>query len=176
MTETTTIREWGHLPIGEVGVSEHTARRLCVLSELATRRLRVPQPVLTRTAGATLQAGQVVGLLAVPGARVEILPKIDGPDGAVRRSLVHMLSIANRLPVADSEMARLATQGETLLEFLIGVFADRLIAAVRRGLPHRYRERQDDLVLLRGKLDIRRQISRHIASTSSVFNYGIQMT
>ena len=101
-------------------------------------------------------------MLDVPGASVEILPKIDCPNGAVRRALVHMLSVAHGLPVADSEMARLATQGETLLEFLVGVFADRLLAAVRRGLPHRYRRRQDDLLLFRGKLDIPRQISRHI--------------
>ena len=163
MTETATIREWGHLAIGEGGLSEQTARRLCLLSERETRRLRVPQPVLSRTARPSLQAGQVVGVLAVPGASVEILPKIDCPDGAVRRALVHMLLVANRLPVVDSELARLATQGETLLEFLVGVFADRLLTAVRRGLPHRYRQRQDDLLLLRGKLDIRRQISHHIA-------------
>ena len=162
MTETETVREWGHLPIGEGGVSELTARRLSLLSERATRRLRVPQPVLARTARPSLQAGQVVGVLAVPGASVEILPKIDRPDGAVRKALVHMLSVAYGLPVEDSEFARLATQDETLLEFLVGVFADRLLTAVRRGLPHRYRRQQDDLPLLRGKLDIRRQITRHL--------------
>ena len=162
MTETATVREWGHLPFGEGGVSEPTARRLLLLSERATRRLRVPQPVLARTARPSLQAGQVVGVLAVPGARVEILPKIDRPDGAVRKALVHMLSVAYGLPVADNELTRLASQDETLLEFLVGVFADRLLTAVRRGLPHRYRLQQDDLPLLRGKLDISRQIARHI--------------
>ena len=162
MTETVTLREWGHLAIGEGGVSEQTARRFSLLSERATRRLRVPQPVLARTARPSLQAGQVVGVLDVPGASVEILPKIDRPDGAVRKALVHMLSVANGLSIADGEMARLATQDETLLEFLVGVFTDRLLTAVRRGLPHRYRRRQDDLLLLRGKLDIPRQIARHI--------------
>lgn len=163
MTETATVREWGHLPIGEGGVSEPTARRLSLLSERATRELRVPQPILARTVRPSLQAGQVVGILAVPGASVEILPKIDQPDGAVRKALVHMLSVAYDLPVADNELTRLAAQDETLLEFLVGVFADRLLTAVRRGLPHRYRLRQDDLPLLRGKLDISRQIARHIA-------------
>lgn len=42
------------------------------------------------------------------------------------------------------------------------MFADRLLTAVRRGLPHRYRLRQDDLPLLRGKLDVSRQVARHI--------------
>ena len=163
MTETATIREWGHLPIGEGGISEPTARRLTLLSERAKRQLRVPQPVLARTPRPSLQASQVVGVVAVPGASVEILPKIDRPDGAVRKALVHMLSVAYGLPVADNEFTRLAAQDETLLEFLVGVFADRLLTAVRRGLPHRYRLRQDDLPLLRGKLDIRRQMVRHIA-------------
>ena len=162
MKETTTVREWGHLPIGEEGVSEPTARRLLLLSERATRQLRVPQPVLARTTRPSLRAGQVVGVVAVPGASVEILPKIDRPDGAVRKALVHMLSVAYGLPVADNELAPLAAQDETLLEFLVGVFADRLLTAVRRGLPHRYRLRQDDLPLLRGKLDISRQIARHL--------------
>jgi len=161
VTETSTIREWGHLPIGEGGVSESIARRLSTISERATRQLRVSQPVLARTTRPSLQAGQVVGVIAVPGAGVEILPKIDRPDGAVRKALVHMLSVAYGLPVADNELTRLATQDETLLEFLVGVFADRLLTAVRRGLPHRYRLQQDDLPLLRGKLDISRQIARH---------------
>ena len=161
MTETTTVREWGHLAIGEGGVSELIARRLSLFSERATRQLRVPQPVLVRTTRPSLQAGQVVGVLAVPGASVEILPKIDRPDGTVRKALVHMLSVAYGLRVADSEFALLATQERTLLEFLVGVFADRLLMAVRRGLRHRYRHQQDDLSLLRGKLDIRRQITRH---------------
>ena len=161
MKDAATVREWGHLPIGNDGVPIPAARQLLQLSERATRQLRVPQPVLARTARPSLQASQVVGVLAVPGANVEILPKIDGTNGAVREALVHMLSVAYDLPVADGEFARLADQNERLLEFLVGVFADRLLAAVRRGLPHRYRRRQDDFPLLRGKLDIRRQIARH---------------
>lgn len=162
MTDTRTLREWDHLPVGEPGVTEAIARRLLLLSEHATHRLRVPQPVLTRTARPSLRAGQVVGVLEVPGASVEILPKIDGPCGAVRKALVHMLAEIHDLPVADSELARLSVQNRSFLEILIAVFADRLLAAVRRGLPHRYRHRQDDLPLLRGKLDIRRQTARHL--------------
>ncbi|MCY4558077.1 MAG: hypothetical protein OXF79_17250 [Chloroflexi bacterium] len=162
MTETATVREWEHLPIGEDGVPEPAARLLLQLSARATRRLRIPQPVLARTARPSLQAGQVVGVLSTREATVEILPKIDRPDGAIRKALVHMLSVVYSLPIADGELTSLADQDATLLEFLVGVFADRLLTAVRRGLPHRYRSRQDDLPLLRGKLDIRRQVARHV--------------
>ena len=163
ISKATTIREWGHLSIGKDGVSPEAAGRLHKLAERERRRLRTPQPILTRTASSSLQAGQVVGVLAVPGASVEILPKIgDDEDRAVRVALARMLAVAWGLPVADSEPALLATQRMDLLEVLVRLFADRLLAAVRRGLPHRYRLKEEDLPLLRGKLDVRRHLSRHV--------------
>ena len=55
----------------------------------------------------------------------------------------------------------LATQRNDLLEVLIRIFADRLLVAARRGLPHRYRPREDDLLFLRGKLNVKRQYARY---------------
>ena len=72
-----------------------------------------------------------------------------------------MLAVAWDLRIADSEPAMLSTQRDNLLEVLIRLFADRLLVAVRRGLPHRYRAREDDLMFMRGKLDVKRQFSRH---------------
>ena len=156
-----TVREWQELPIGANGVPHAAAQRLHALAERETRRLRIPQPVLSRTARPGLRAGQVVGVLSVPGASLEILPKIDGEqDGGVRRSLTRMLAVAMGLPMADRETSSMATQRENLLEVLVRLFAERLLVAVRRGLPHRYRGREEDLAVLRGKLDIRRQLLR----------------
>ena len=163
ISQTTTIREWGHLSIGTDGVSPEAAGRLHKLAERETRRLGAPQPILARTALPSLQAGQVVGVLATPGASVEILPKIgEEEDNSVRVALARMLAVAWGLPVADSDPALLDTQRWDLLEVLVRLFADRLLAAVRRGLPHRYRPREEDLPVLRGKLDVRRQLSRHV--------------
>ena len=163
ISRTTTIREWGHLSIGKDGVSPEGAGRLHKLAERETRRLGTSQPILARTARPSLQAGQVVGVLTTPGASVEILPKIgEEEDNSVRAALARMLAVTWGLPVADSDPALLDTQRVDILEVLVRLFADRLLAAVRRGLPHRYRPREDDLLLLRGKLDIRRQFSRHI--------------
>ena len=72
-----------------------------------------------------------------------------------------MLAVAYGLPIAESESATLETQRENLLEVFIRLFATRLLEAARRGLPHRCRLLEDDLRLLRGKLDIRRQLTRH---------------
>jgi len=157
-----TCREWEYLPIGENGLLEAKAKRLHALAELAARRLKLPETaVLTRTHRG-LRAGQVVGILATPGMTLEILPKIDGDKGEVRRALIHMLAVTRELPIADGELAALDTQRHDLLELLIRLFADRLLAAVRRGLHRRYCMHEEDLALLRGRLNVKRQFTHLI--------------
>ncbi len=161
--EPITCREWQHLPVGRDGIGERDAARLHALAERAGRRFTPRVDVLTRTASG-LKAAQVVGVLSVPGGpTLEILPKIDQEDGAVRAALVRMLAVAWRLRVADGELAAMRTQPRDLLEILIRLFAGRLLTVVRRGLPRRYRERQEDLNLLRGRLDVTRQVTRFAA-------------
>ena len=159
-----TCREYGCLTVGAgKDLTEKEAERLYTLAERARRRLPHKPPVLTRTYR-DLKAAQVVGVLAVPGkTTLEILPKIDGEDGAVRKALIHLLAVAHRLRVADGELASLDTQRRDLLELLIGLFANRLLTAVRRGLPRRYIGHEDDLKLLRGRLDVTRQVT-HLAA------------
>lgn len=155
-----TLREWEEWRVGENGLNGREANRLQTAAETAASRLKAPH-ILTRTIRG-LKAGQVVGILSIPGRAVEILPKIDGEDGAVRAALIHMLSVARGLRIADGELAALDTQRRDFLELLARLFADRLRAAVRRGLPRRYAEREEDLGMLRGRLDVKRQFT-HLA-------------
>ncbi len=161
-----TCKEWEELRVGKDGLTQAEAHRLHILAERAARRLKPPKAkdaVLALTSEG-LKAGQVVGVLAAPGCTLEILPKIDGEDGAVRAALIHMLAVAEdlHLRIADGELAALDTQRHDLLELLIGLFANRLLAAVRRGLPRRYVAHEEDLRLLRGRLDVKRQTT-HLA-------------
>ena len=161
---TLTCREYGSLTVGAgKGLTKKEAERLYTLAQRARWRLHKKPPVLTRTHGGGLKAAQVVGVLAVPGKTLEILPKIDGKDGAVRKALIHMLAVAHRLRVADGELASLDTQRRDLLEILVGLFANRLLSAVRRGLSRRYIGHEDDLKLLRGRLNVTRQVT-HLAA------------
>ena len=160
--ESFTCREWQPLPVGGDGLSERDARRLLALAKRAGRRFAPPAEVLTRT-DSGLRACQVVGILALPGGPVlEILPKIDHEDGAVRAALVRMLAVAWGLRVADGELAAMRTQRHDLLEVLIRLFTARLLTVVRRGLPRRYLEHQEDLNLLRGRLNVTRQVTRFV--------------
>ena len=158
-----TCKEWEELRCDRDGLTPAEAHRLHVLAERAARRLKTA--VLAHTPRG-LEARQVVGVLAAPGCSLEILPKIDGPEvdgvGAVRAALIHMLTVAEDLPIAEGELAALDTQRHDLLELLIGLFANRLLAAVRRGLPRRYVAHEEDLRLLRGRLDVKRQTT-HLA-------------
>ena len=160
------LREWETLAVGgEDGLPESDARRLHAAAERAARRLRLPDAAVLRRTHRGLKAGQVVGVLSVPGLALEILPKIDGEDGAVRKALVHLLAAAWNLDrrVIEGELAALDTQRRDLLEILIRLFANRLLSAVRRGMPRRYLTHEEDLALLRGGLDVKRQFT-HLAA------------
>ena len=157
------VHEWEELPVGKDGIPRPLARKLHALAERETQRLRVAQPVLRWNAKQNLQAGQVVGVMSVPGASIEILPKVGSEQtDAARHALTHMLTVALNLPVVASSPALMSTTRADVLEILISVFTDDMLTAARRGLPHRYLQLEDDIPLLRGKLDIRRQITRNV--------------
>lgn len=142
---------------GQLELDDRTAALFCKAAERAAKRLKVPK-VLERIREG-VKAAQVVGVISVPGATLEILPKIDGPEGRVRGSLLHMLCVAWNLRPADGELAGLGTQRSDLLELLISLFANRVLVAVRRGLPRRYVGHEEDLKLMRGRLHVVRQIT-----------------
>jgi 5-methylcytosine-specific restriction enzyme subunit McrC len=110
-------------------------------------------------------AQQVVGVIAAPGCSLEILPKIDATavetDDEIRSRLVSMLDVALGLKLGDGQILAMARQKQTLLDILIRIFADRLLAEVRRGLPRAYRAREEDLSALRGRLNVVRQFTHH---------------
>ena len=152
-----------------VPLEDKLADRLHTAGQRAKKRLKENR-VLERTRHG-IKAAHVVGIVSVPGATLEILPKIDGEDRAVRKALVHMLAVAHNLRVADAELACIDTQRTDLLELLIALFAKRLIVAVRRGLPRRYVGHEEDLRRLRGSLNVVRQWTRLAARPAKLSDY-----
>lgn len=161
-----TIHEWGHARFGERGLTREQAHALhaeaCqhpLAREDATNIL-----VLGRD---RLVARQMVGMVAAKGCSLEILPKVDpdaGPeesDATVRSRLVRMLDVALGLDLDLGSEAFIDRQRTTLLDILISAFATRLLAEVRRGLPRVYRQCEEDLSALRGRLDVTRQFTRN---------------
>lgn len=164
-----TVHEWGGTSVctGTSGNGSHAFTRTQANALLAAARAHP----LANQHGTNILidrhseiiAGQMVGVIAAPGCSLEILPKIDAetiePDATIRHRLVRMLDVALGLELGDGQAAAMARQTETLLDILIRLFADRLLAEARRGLPRAYLAQEDDLPALRGRLDVRRQFT-----------------
>jgi 5-methylcytosine-specific restriction enzyme subunit McrC len=160
------IPEWGKIPVRETGsgTDGFTRAQANALIEAAREH---PLGGADGTGILTdhyryLRAGQMVGVLAAGDCSLEILPKIDPamPDEdapTARARLIQMLDVALGLKISSGAQAAMSVQGGSLLDILIRVFADRLLTAVRHGLPRQYRTREDDLNTLRGRLHVGRQ-------------------
>jgi 5-methylcytosine-specific restriction enzyme subunit McrC len=164
-----TVREWDKLAYGEGEgqIPAHHADRLAGMAARSVFAGRGGSGVLEHGRHA-LRARGVVGILTAGDASLEILPKIevspggttDHQNAAIRKRLVHMLAVALDLKIDLGVITDLAWQRETLLEILIRIFCDKLTTALRKGMPRRYVEREEDLPTLRGQLDITRQFTR----------------
>jgi 5-methylcytosine-specific restriction enzyme subunit McrC len=162
-----TILEWETIRYGDAAdeIPTYAADRIAAVA--------ASSPLAGRGGGGVLEHGRkalrargVVGVIAAGGCALEILPKIDivGEDraqatGSIRRQLVHMLAVALDLKIDAGQFTALDWQRETLLEILIRLFSERLVDAVRQGMPRRYIEHADDLPALRGRLNATRQFT-----------------
>lgn len=162
-----TILEWETIRYGDADdeIPDAIASRIAAVAAAS--------PLAGRGGGGVLEHGRkglrargVVGVIAAQGCALEILPKIDipGADGAeatgrIRRRLVHMLAVALDLKIDAGQVTALDWQRETMLEILIRLFSEKLVDAVRQGMPRRYVEHADDLPTLRGRLNVTRQFT-----------------
>jgi 5-methylcytosine-specific restriction enzyme subunit McrC len=170
-----TVREWDKLTYGDGDgqIPGQFADRLATLALRSAFAGRGGSGVLEHGRHA-LRARGVVGILAAKDCSLEILPKIDVAPGesvslqnaAIRKRLIHMLAVALDLRIDLGTITELAWQRETLLEILIRIFCDKLTEAVRKGMPRRYVEQEDDLSALRGRLNVARQFTRHAVNPS----------
>ena len=175
MTQSYTVREWEKLTYGdgEGQIPEKFADQLAALALRSSFAGRGGSGVLEHGRHA-IRARGVVGILAAKGCSLEILPKIDVEPGestnrqnaAIRKRLIHMLAVAINLKLDLGTITELAWQRETLLEILIRIFCDKLTEAVRKGMPRRYGELEDDLSALRGRLNVVRQFTRNAVNPS----------
>jgi 5-methylcytosine-specific restriction enzyme subunit McrC len=166
-----TVHEWGRIGVHNgagLGLEKTYTRSQANALFLAARS----HPLANRPGTnilvdrySEIWAQQVVGVIAAPGCSLEILPKIDSAadegDETIRTRLISMLDVALSLKLGDGQALAMARQKETLLDILIRLFADRLLAEARRGLPRAYMAQEEDLAALRGRLDVIRQFTHH---------------
>jgi 5-methylcytosine-specific restriction enzyme subunit McrC len=171
-----TIQEWGYLPVtrdgGNQTVTRSQANRLIAAARAAQASLRLAGSEGERILvdyGKRFRAQQVVGVLAAPGISLEILPKIDGleQDGT-RINLIRMLARTLDLKIAGGALMPVGWQHRDVLEILIRLFCDKLLDAIHRGITRSYVRHEDDLPMLRGRNDVKRQFTILAASPHRV--------
>lgn len=161
-----TLPEWSSLPIGEDGVAESQAERLHLAAITAARRLGVPENGVLARGFRKLETKQVCGIIAVPGASLEILPKLADEDGALRATLARMIAVAFDVSLSEGRIAEMGAQENDLLEAFVNLFASRLAQQTQAGLTRAYLAEEDVLPKLRGTLDLRRQLLRRAVDPS----------
>ena len=104
-----------------------------------------------------IQVTSFVGVIRAPeGYQIEVLPKvgkvIGGAAVEARQLLIEMLCCLHGFRHVVTDSAKLSAARMLLLEVFISEFLRTVEHIVKRGLRSDYRQRQDNLFALRGKL------------------------
>lgn len=129
---------------------ELPATTVAELMRLCGTRLTVV-PSLDRRSW-TVRAGSHVGSISVDGLRVLIRPKVRAAN------LFHMLERGGDPLALRPEAFEYERSGDLLPAFAT-FFASVLERGLARGLPREYREMEERLLSIRGRVDIKRQFN-----------------
>jgi 5-methylcytosine-specific restriction enzyme subunit McrC len=168
----------GVVPVRREGDVWHVPRRLLGRLKAFDESYALKNrgvPVFDWSARKYVKATSLVGVIQVPGLTVEILPKIDTSASRAESqqlaqdNLLYMLAFTRNVPLMERDLAALSRQKMPLLDALIGIFVERLMAELLRGLDHAYVHREENLACLKGKLLFSQQVRHNAAHRERVF-------
>lgn len=109
-----------------------------------------------------------VGVLQHGGLFIEILPKVTQTQDeealrTAKRNLRLMLRYAMGAKVRNIGEASQRLEDAPISELVIELFAKELLEQLKQGVHHSYRERQESLGVLRGRLELGRHLRENYA-------------
>lgn len=106
-----------------------------------------------------MKFAQFCGVVQVDGLQLEVLPKVypHQTEAQQRTTLLNMLTHAGDLEALEGRQAGLASSRTTLLDLFIQHFAQLLERQLQQGLLRDYRDIDDTLGQVRGRIDLIRQ-------------------
>lgn len=139
----------GAIPIGKAAELERLAQRLPIRM-LEWRRQSV-------------KFTQYCGVLQLGDTTIEVLPKIHGQTdpGFSERVLVRLLQVNGMVEPVGVGEAMLGQQAHTLLDVFIDHFRGMVQQQLQQGHIRRYVTREDDLPMVKGRLDLNIQLRRN---------------
>ena len=150
------LREWETRTFENVYLTAADRELIGRIGDGGSRRLQIDE---LRT-GIRVQTRSWVGVVRLETVEIRIKPKLAGDHlGLVR--LLQVVSNLDRLQRLDGDPAIDAT-GDSLLDLLALLFAEATNRVLRRGILSDYREHEDELAVVRGRILGDRQIlKRH---------------
>lgn len=152
------LSEYGSAKLARSDLTENDLSLLYGISDGLVR--------CTATAGGwELRAGPVCGALELDRCRVVIYPKLM-PDGA---RVVSWVGYAMAVPVVVDSTRRWTVGQGGLRDVIVAALVDECAALLRGGLRRDYRRRAAVDTVLRGRLDVNRQLSRRFGQVDLLF-------
>ncbi len=107
---------------------------------------------------------QFCGVVRIENLQIEVLPKLfpHQNEAQQRGTLINMLSQAGDLEGMETLSAGLATSQTTLLDLFIRHFAQLLEHQLQQGLLRDYRDIEDTLGQVRGRINLVRQLRENL--------------
>jgi 5-methylcytosine-specific restriction enzyme subunit McrC len=152
-----TVREHAAVEISSNG----SATSLSSAEVSALEQIAVKRPDFLQRYATKVVFGHYGGIVAMDQRILEILPKIDSTSSEVadRSTLLRMLRVARMLPAYTAQGASHNLRHAHLLDAFVQAFLNSVFAIVRGGLLRQYLHEEDDLKVVRGRIDLRRQLS-----------------
>lgn len=104
-----------------------------------------------------------VGVIHLGSFQVDVLPKVHDDVSRLRRNLVEMVAGTFKLKLHGGVAGQMERSSHSVLEALVCLYCKSLWQALHKGMVKRYETRQDNLVVLRGRLNVAQQLRHNLA-------------
>lgn len=146
----------------DVAIDERAGRHgLSALQAEAAARISLVRPRFCSRGFRSIRFSHYAGVVNVGGRVVEILPKVEASDSTpdnCRGVFLRLLSLAEGLRLHSFGNVGQSIRMGPLLDVFITAFFDDVRRILGAGLLRRYREREEDLTVVRGRILWKRQV------------------
>ena len=117
-----------------------------------------------------IKTGSYVGVIKYADFQLNIIPKIIGDtDSVCLENLAFMLCYTRQLTIHTTGQAQLTNCQNPFLEVLIAHYADVLLKALSRQVPHSYETREENLATIKGKILFAQNIRHNFGNLARTY-------
>lgn len=147
MIKQITTQEWKKISYAELGLNQEQAKSFKKFLE----DKRLTTALDFQLDGIKTEAH--VGIIRFADFQLNILPKIIGEnDSSCLENLMFMLRYTKKLDIHTMDGAEISKTKQPFLEILIAHYANILLNALQRHIPHRYETKEENLPAVRGRI------------------------